>query len=1143
MSGGNAALARIEGIDMPESYSRYYSEMAAGTYAAFERAASAKATLADSSAMVEPKIAFDLADRVSKMHDIDIAAPLRELLKSNGKELTALTLSKEIALGKYVPDGAPLAERLDLAVRVGLAIVTEGVTIAPLQGISEVVTKRNKDGSEYLSVSIAGPMRSAGGTESAVTMLIADHVRKAAGLSRYQANSFDDEAGRFVEELRVYERDAASFQYHVLDEDVVTVITNLPVELDGVDTDPYEVVNHKGMARIKTDRVRGGALRVLNDGLIGRSKKLLKRIDLYEMEGWEWLGRLRGAVQAGDGAEDAAAKRMREVIAGRSVLSQPGRPGGFRLRYGRACNTGFASVGFHPAVAEILDHTVTVGTQIKTDIPGKGATVAFVDSIDAPVVRLDSGDVVRVRDAAHGARLRGSIAEILHLGDALVSFGDFLENNARLVPSGYVEEFWEADVREMAEGLDAGSAARGRLLAALDAGSAARGRPPPAGESIRLSRDLGVPLHPRHLFYWDLVAPADLRPLLAPGTAEAGKLSFGPDAKPVLEKLGVPHAASPGGGATAEGEEAAVLSALLLERPPDVDAAEREGLQVPEMLSRSSGVRVRAKFSTAIGVRIGRPEKAAPRQMKPPIHCLFPVGPKGGPMRDLLKAAAQPDFYTDIFSRICGECGEPSVGILCADCGKKAGVALACPSCKAALDGRECPRCGKPALAHSYRAFPLKRRLLAAQERVGLRAKEPFKGVRDLIGQDRIAEPFEKGLIRQHRGLTVFKDGTVRFDATNSPLTHFRPSWIGTGVERLRELGYGEDADGRPLEEPDQTVELKVQDVIIPEESGRYLVEACGYIDAELEKLYGKGRFYGVSGPEDLVGHLVVGLAPHTSVGVLARIIGYARTHVCFGTPNWHSAKRRDADGDADSIMLLMDALLNFSRQFLSDRIGGLMDAPLLIQPLVLPHESQPQAHNLEVVRSLPAGFYAAAAAGSKASDVRCVEVIKSRLGTRGQFEGYRFTHATSALTASKPRSAYSTLGSMLDKFDLQVRNADLIRAVDTPEIVSNVISTHLVPDIMGNLRSYARQNLRCTSCGTSYRRAPLAGKCRCGYRLIQTITRPSVEKYLKLAKRLVERYDVGRYQKGRIAALADEIDLVFGSGSGDQALLTDFAE
>jgi len=38
---------------------------------------------------------------------------------------------------------------------------------------------------------------------------------------------------------------------------------------------------------------------------------------------------------------------------------------------------------------------------------------------------------------------------------------------------------------------------------------------------------------------------------------------------------------------------------------------------------------------------------------------------------------------------------------------------------------------------------------------------------------------------------------------------------------------------------------------------------------------------------------------------------------------------RDDCDGDADSVMLLMDAFLNFSFDFLPDKIGGLMDAPL----------------------------------------------------------------------------------------------------------------------------------------------------------------------------------------------------------------------
>ena len=53
-----------------------------------------------------------------------------------------------------------------------------------------------------------------------------------------------------------------------------------------------------------------------------------------------------------------------------------------------ACNTGFASVGLHPVIAEILDHTIAVGTQIKLDKPSKGATVAFVDSLETPIVRL-----------------------------------------------------------------------------------------------------------------------------------------------------------------------------------------------------------------------------------------------------------------------------------------------------------------------------------------------------------------------------------------------------------------------------------------------------------------------------------------------------------------------------------------------------------------------------------------------------------------------------------------------------------------------------------------------------------------------------------------------------------------------------------
>jgi len=1122
----NDAISRIKDIQMPDYYFDYYSHLSSETTRIFENAAAAKATLFDSSAIIEPKIAFDLADRVAKMHDIDIADPLRELLKIHGKELSALILSKELALGKYALPDASLEDKLDLAVRVGLAIVTEGVTIAPLQGINEVKIKKNKDGTEYLSISIAGPMRSAGGTESAVTMLIADHVRKAVGLAKFQANSFDDETGRFIEELRIYEREASSFQFHILDEDIERVISHLPVELDGVDTDPYEVVNHKGMTRIKTDRVRGGALRVLNDGLIGRSKKLLKRIELYNLDGWEWLNDLKGAVQTGDNQEDAAAKRMREVITGRSVLSMPNKLGGFRLRYGRACNTGFAAVGIHPVVAEILDHTIAVGTQIKIDLPGKGATVAFVDSIDTPTVRLNNGNVVKIRDVKHGLEIKNEIEKILHLGDILITFGDFLENNAQLIPSGYVEEYWIEELKQRIQKQDSNNQTLNQFLNKI----------PTIDEALKLSLDFHIPLHPQYLYFWDMISSQELTQLLEPTKVNETFIEYSKESKKILEKLGTPHKIK-NEIIILEGLEAKIFFNLLFREKPTIS-----DLSVPIIISKSSGIQIRNKFSTSIGVRIGRPEKAAPRQMKPPTHTLFPVSDKGGPTRDLLKASRKEIFFANILNRYCTQCNQPSIGIRCSICGTKTSITYRCSNCRDTLSEPFCEKCKRKAPAHSHQAFPLKARLLLAQEKMGLRAKEPFKGVKVLINQDKIAEPLEKGLVRQNFGLTTFKDGTVRCDATNSPLTQFKPSWIGTSIEKLKEFGYSHDIDGKPLESIDQTIEIRMQDVIIPNEIGKYLVNACKYIDVLLKKFYGKSSFYNVKNIEDLLGHLVIGLAPHTSVGIVGRIIGYTETHVCFATPNWHSAKRRDADGDADSIMLLMDSLLNFSRQFLSDRIGGLMDAPLLIQPLVLPHESQPQAHNLEVTKLLPLEFFESTLQQVKASSVKSVEIVESRIETERQFYDYFFTHSTSSLTTSKSRSAYSTLGSMLDKFDMQVKNAELINVVNPSEIVSNVISTHLVPDLMGNLRAYARQSFRCTACGKSYRRMPLIQTCTCSHKLIATITRGSVEKYLKLAKRLVEKYDVGAYQRGRIHALSDEIELVFGKSKGDQQLLTDYS-
>ena len=301
-------------IEVPNYYSVYHHSILDNLDRCSVSCKIAKQSNLDISNIIESKIAYDLADRVAKMHEIDVSQRLRTLLTVTGKELAALKIAEEIALGIYGTEDLEI--RLSNAVRVSLSVVTEGVTVAPLQGISDVKIRTNSDNSKYLSVSFAGPIRSAGGTEAALTVLIADHIRKVVGLDRYIANGYDDESGRYIEELRIYEREVGNFQFKVSDEDVIKCIKSLPVEINGVDTDPVEVVGHRNMKRISTNRVRGGALRVINDGLIGRSRKLMKLVETLHLDGWSWLNHLDGAIQTGD-EDDAIQHRMNEVITGR----------------------------------------------------------------------------------------------------------------------------------------------------------------------------------------------------------------------------------------------------------------------------------------------------------------------------------------------------------------------------------------------------------------------------------------------------------------------------------------------------------------------------------------------------------------------------------------------------------------------------------------------------------------------------------------------------------------------------------------------------------------------------------------------------------------------------------------------------------
>jgi DNA polymerase II large subunit len=705
--------------------------------------------------------------------------------------------------------------------------------------------------------------------------------------------------------------------------------------------------------------------------------------------------------------------------------------------------------------------------------------------------------------------------------------------------------------------------------------------------------------------------------------------------------------------------------------------------------------------------------------MSPPVNVLFPIGGAGGKTRDVKKAAQQGKISVEVAYRECRKCGEVSFFTLCPSCGGETRLRKVCPSCGfVGGDGQEnCPKCGGRLAYCSQREVELKKLLSRAEGRVGSTPGD-LKGVIGMTSRYKIPEALEKGILRSRNGVFVFKDGTARFDATDVPVTHVRPREIGVSVEKMRELGYTRDYRGNPLESEDQLVELFPQDIILPESGAEYLLRVARFVDELLEEFYGLEPYYNASTKEDLLGHLVLGLAPHTSAAILGRIVGFSRASVGYAHPYFHAAKRRNCfhpderilvhgrghlslrelvglckaggedeagtrimipgeklfvtsfdpatgrvikgeikevsvhpapehliylktrsgkelrvtpdhrfpvfsggefvekearelkagellaspgagedvqllsavaaadggsvgleevvekrvvaadtefvmclnvepshvvlvngvfayncDGDEDSVFLMMDAFLNFSRFFLPATRGGTMDAPLVLTTRLDPGEVDSEAHNIDIVERYPLEFYEATLRCAKPQEFEGrIETVRLRLGRREVYSNLGFTHDTGDISAGVVVSAYKTLKEMVDKLDKQLSLARKLRSVDERDVARRVIESHFLPDLAGNLRAFATQKVRCVNCNAKYRRVPLLGRCRrCGGKLVLTVARGSVEKYLRVTEELLERYSLEDYLRQRVKILRMSIESIFIDESVEQKSLREY--
>ena len=201
-----------------------------------------------------------------------------------------------------------------------------------------------------------------------------------------------------------------------------------------------------------------------------------------------------------------------------------------------------------------------------------------------------------------------------------------------------------------------------------------------------------------------------------------------------------------------------------------------------------------------IGCRMGRPEKAAPRVMNPRTHTLFPIELNGGNQRLLANAMEKDTISVQMGKRVCTKCEKISPMVIChhrilnQEGKEEAGLTCGGRTLMKPADGKKKRRRGE------LQNVNLTTLIEDARVKLGLdRIPRQIKCMKKIASRDQTPEAIEKGILRAKYDLPVFRDGTIRYDMSDVPITHFTPREIEVPWKTLKELGYNHDCHGKEL--------------------------------------------------------------------------------------------------------------------------------------------------------------------------------------------------------------------------------------------------------------------------------------------------------------------------------------------------------
>ena len=814
------------------SIQEYFNEIEEEVKKSYEAAREAKKRGIDPSSDVEIPLATSLAERIlglvsvlyPQINDKRIVQRISELEKEYGAldPAVALIVAEEISKEKFCKFGSH-KEAMEAGIRVAVGYLTLGYVSSPIEGFIRLEIKKTRAGKEFLAPYYSGPIRSAGGSEAAFSLVVVDYLREVFGYAKYDPT--EEEIKRGIQECYEYHERITNLQYLPSETEIDFLMRNMPVQLSGDASEDKEVFNYRDLDRVETNFIRSGFCLVLGEGIAQKAPKTLNRINALKKKGfklsdWGFLEefvKLQKKIKESkqNSGTRVGATYIQDLVAGRPVFSHPGRSGAFRLRYGRARNTGYSALALNPGTMGMTSGFIAVGTQLKIEKPTKGCTIAVCDSIDGPIVKLYDGSVRKISDRGEAKRIYKDVQEIIYLGDILIPYGDFFNRGHVLEKQGYVEQYWLEELKSLNGNSD--------LKIGVE-------------QAIKLSKEYGISLHPDYIYYWreidylgflallDWLGHCEIseEKIILPYSAD-DKVRFA-KGKRALELIGCEHQVTIENVVLNEKNSKTMLLNLGIEINKFEDDLNELNKKIKvvgeksilEIINSVSPFKIRDKSGTFIGARMGRPEKAKLRKLTGSPHVLFPVGDEGGRLRSFQSAMEIGSVRAEFPVYYCNNCMKERVYQKCASCSNFCEKLNYCPECDKNIVGK-CEAHGI-GMEFKNKRVNINELFEEARKISGLSREQVVvvKGVRGTSNKDHSCEHLAKGILRAKHNLNVNKDGTIRYDMTEMPITHFKPSEIGTSIERLKLLGYKKDANGKELENEDQVLEIFPHDIILP---------------------------------------------------------------------------------------------------------------------------------------------------------------------------------------------------------------------------------------------------------------------------------------------------------------------------------------